>query len=465
MIKKLSHKHYACSQCSTSFTKWVGKCTNCNNWNTVNEIAITTPTIGGSKLSLGNKKSLINFTDFSAKEEDLKRYKSQINEFDRVCGSGIVPGSVVLLGGDPGVGKSTLLLQVIARLSNKYSAIYISGEESTKQLKNRAQRLGLTDINAKLASASSLKDILFSLSSNPPEVLIIDSIQTMYIEGIDSISGSVTQVRACALELINFCKTNNVAAILVGHVTRDGQLAGPKVLEHMVDAVIHFEGENNKNFRILRAIKNRFGSSDEIGVFAMTEEGLIEIDNPSSLFLSDYKEDVSGSAVFAGLEGSRAVLVEVQTLVANTTFSTPRRSVVGLDLNRLYMLMALLETRYKISFNYKDVYASIAGGLRIAEPAIDLAICAALVSIVKNISLPSNTVFIGEVSLSGQIRSVPNLIKRISEAQRLGFTTAYIPKINNKNKLNNLPEKLKKDINIIELQNVYNLLKAIQYDN
>ena len=460
---KKNTSQYVCTACNAVYTKWVGKCTSCNNWNTVTELAINTSSPLGIKKSSIKSTNSIEFTDFTSKEVDLIRYQSLVNEFDRVCGSGIVPGSVILLGGDPGVGKSTLLLQIIANLSTKYAAIYISGEESTTQLKRRAQRLGLTNINAKLASVSSLKDILFSLASSPPKILIIDSIQTMYLEGIESIPGSVTQVRACALEIINFCKHNNVAAILVGHVTRDGQLAGPKVLEHMVDAVIHFEGENNKNFRILRTIKNRFGSSDEIGVFAMTEEGLIEVDNPSALFLSDYKDDISGSAVFAGLEGSRALLVEVQTLVANTTFASPRRSVVGLDLNRLYMLIALLETRYKIPFNYKDVYANIAGGLKINEPAVDLAVCASLISAVKNVPLPQATVFIGEVSLSGQIRSVSNIIKRINEAKRLGFKTIYIPKVSNKNKLNTIPGKLKKEINVVELNNIYDLLKVIKH--
>lgn len=451
---------YFCTKCNTTYSKWVGKCTQCHSWNSVEE-SITPASF--TTTSKSTKTKLVNFTDFTSTEADLVRYYTHINEFDRVCGSGIVPGSVLLIGGDPGVGKSTLLLQVIAKLSISYQCTYISGEESTKQLKSRAQRLGLTQINAKLASATSLKDILVSLTNSPPQVLIIDSIQTMYIEGIDSLPGSITQVRACALEIINFCKTNNVAAILVGHVTRDGQLAGPKVLEHMVDAVIHFEGENSKSFRILRTIKNRFGSSDEIGVFVMSEEGLIEISNPSSLFLSYNKENISGSAVFGGLEGSRAVLLEVQTLVAQSSFATPRRSVVGLDINRLYMLMALLETRYKISFNYKDVYASIAGGLRISEPAVDLALCASLISAIKEWPLPSNILFIGEVTLSGQIRNVPNLIKRLNEAHRLGFTKAYIPKNYLKSKVNNIPTKLSKEMEIIPLSNIYNLIQELNH--
>ncbi|MGV3278075.1 DNA repair protein RadA [Rickettsiales bacterium LUAb2] len=466
-MKKVTSQ-YICNECKTIYSKWIGKCDKCNNWNTITEVVNDTSSFS----ILNNKKNLntlsatnaLSFTDFQSKEEDLTRYISNLKEFDRVCGGGIVPGSVILLGGDPGVGKSTLLLQLIANLSNNYKCTYISGEESTNQLKRRAKRLNLFNINADLAATSSLKDILYTLNNKNIDLLIIDSIQTMYLEGIDSLPGSITQVRGSASEIINFCKSNNTAAILVGHVTREGQIAGPKVLEHMVDAVLHFEGDNTKNFRILRSIKNRFGSCDEIGIFQMSEDGLIEIENPSSLFLNDYKHNISGTAVFAGMEGSRAVLVEVQSLIAPSSFSSPRRSVVGVDLNRLYMLMALLETRYKVPFNYKDVYVNIAGGIKISDPAVDLAVCASLISAIKDIALPENSTFIGEVSLSGQIRNVFNLDKRINECLRLGFKNVFIPKVTSKNRLSNL-DKFKSSINLVELDNIYQLIRVITNAN
>lgn len=463
-----SNTRYICAACGSSYSKWMGQCASCKAWNTLEEKQVDTSAVqrvigASARASATNSGyAAVKFTDFGTKEEELPRLNSGMGEFDRVCGGGIVPGSVVLLGGDPGVGKSTLLLQVLAALSPTHSTAYISGEESTQQLKRRAQRLKLNTISTKLASATSLTAILQTLVKDPPEVIVIDSIQTMYLEGIESLPGNVTQVRACALEIVNFCKTNNVAAILVGHVTREGQIAGPKVLEHMVDAVIHFEGETSKNFRILRTIKNRFGSSDEIGVFAMLEEGLEPVDNPSALFLSDYKEPVSGSAIFAGLEGSRALLIEIQALVASSSFATPRRSVIGIDLNRLYMLVALLETRYKVPLSYKDIYISVAGGLKVTEPAVDLAVCAALLSAVYDRPLDPNMVFMGEVSLSGQIRTVPNLSKRLNECKRLGFNKIFTSSLNNKIKTNNAPAQVREGLDITEFNNLFKLISKFR---
>jgi len=357
------------------------------------------------------------------------RSPSGIAEFDRVCGGGLVPGSAVLIGGDPGIGKSTLLLQVVAALSRHgRSCAYISGEEAPQQVRMRARRLGLADADVELAAATSVRDIVTTLDrADAPHVVVIDSIQTMYLDNLESAPGTVSQVRASAQELIRLAKRRDMCLLLVGHVTKEGQIAGPRVLEHMVDTVLYFEGERGHQFRIMRAVKNRFGATDEIGVFEMTDAGLIEVPNPSALFLADRSGNVSGSAVFAGVEGTRPVLVEIQALVAASPPGSPRRTVVGWDSGRLAMVIAVLDARCGLALAGHDVYLNVAGGLRIAEPAADLAVAAALVSSLTDVPLAAETVLFGEISLSGEVRPVSQADQRLKEAAKLGFSRAFTP--------------------------------------
>jgi len=360
---------------------------------------------------------------------DPPRLACEITEFDRVTGGGFVRGSVLLLGGDPGIGKSTLLVQVAAALARSgHRAAFISGEEAVAQVRIRAERLGLAGAPVQLAAETSVEDIVATLGeASPPRLVIIDSIQTMWTDAAESAPGTVTQVRASAQALIRFAKRSGAVVILVGHVTKDGQLAGPRVVEHMVDAVLSFEGEGSQQFRILRAVKNRFGPTDEIGVFEMTGNGLREVSNPSELFLSERDLGSPGTAVFAGIEGSRPVLVEIQALVAPTSFGTPRRAVNGWDQNRLSMLIAVLEAHCGVRLSGHDVYLNVAGGLRIQEPAADLAAAAALVSSLAGAPLPADAVYFGEISLSGAVRPVAQTAARLKEAQKLGFVRAIVP--------------------------------------
>ncbi|MDR0483948.1 MAG: DNA repair protein RadA [Alphaproteobacteria bacterium] len=449
---------FICSNCNATFPKWSGQCDNCGSWNTIEESSShSSPQF--SKNSITPNK--IVFANLAEEIQIIPRFLSNIKEFDRVCGGGLVLGSAILVGGDPGIGKSTLLMQVIANLSKQHSCVYISGEESIDQLKRRALRLDVIHDNLKIATHTSLVDILYSLETIKPEVLIIDSIQTMYLESVSGIPGSVSQVRSTANELINFCKKQNITVIMIGHVTREGQIAGPKVLEHMVDSVLYFEGEKNNNFRILRAVKNRFGATDEIGIFEMGEKGLIEVDNPSALFLHDYLTNISGTSVFAGIEGLRPILVEVQSLLVPTVFASPRRAVVGADMNRLSMITAVLESRCGILFSNKDIYLNIAGGLKITEPALDLAIGASIISSFLEIVLPKKTVFFGEISLSGQIRTTSHIEKRLLETMRLGFEKAIIPKISAKQKKLIKPE-IFDNLEIIEINNIVDLIRILK---
>ncbi len=351
-----------------------------------------------------------------------------MKEFDRVCGGGLVPGSAILVGGDPGIGKSTLLLQVVGMLSASSECIYVSGEESVDQVRMRARRLGLGDRKVSLAAATNVRDLITTLEKNTTVgVVVIDSIQTMFVDSLDSAPGTVAQVRTSAQELIRIAKRRGFCLLLVGHVTKEGTIAGPRVLEHMVDTVLYFEGDRGHQFRILRGIKNRFGPTDEIGVFEMTEAGLMEVENPSALFLAQRRGDVSGATVFAGIEGSRPVLVEIQALVAPSTLGTPRRAVVGCDSGRLSMILAVLEARCGISFSGKDVYLNVAGGLRVSEPAADLAVVAALISAQNDEPMPSDSVVFGEIGLSGEVRPVGQADLRLKEAQKLGFSRAFTP--------------------------------------
>jgi DNA repair protein RadA/Sms len=416
---------FVCQSCGAITPKWAGRCETCDAWNTIVEEPAE-PRPGPKPLPARR----VDFVGLSGSAAPPPRHVVGIAELDRVLGGGFVPGSVVLVGGDPGIGKSTLLLQAAAAITSAgRRAIYISGEESVDQVRLRARRLGLADAPLELAAAINVRDIAASLEAAPGAALVvIDSIQTMWMDGLESAPGTVSQVRACAFELIRLAKARGFALILVGHVTKEGALAGPRVLEHMVDAVLYFEGDRGHQFRILRGAKNRFGATDEIGVFEMTDLGLAEVPNPSALFLAERRGNIAGSAVFAGLEGTRPVLLEVQALLAPNPGGTPRRSVVGWDSGRLAMLMAVLETRCGLRLAATDVYLNIAGGLRVSEPAADLAVAAALASAATDQPTSPGTVYFGEVGLSGEVRQVAQAEARLKEAAKLGFAQAYLPR-------------------------------------
>ncbi len=414
---------YVCQACGAVTPKWAGRCETCGAWNTIaEEVAEARP-----KAAPGRR---LPFVGLTGEAPPPPRAATGIAELDRVLGGGLVPGSAVLLGGDPGIGKSTLLLQAAAALARAgRRVLYVSGEEAVEQVRMRARRLDLADAPLGLAAAINLRDIAASLEAEADAALVvIDSIQTMWLDSVESAPGSVTPVRAAAFELIRLAKQRGFALVLVGHVTKDGAIAGPRVLEHMVDAVLHFEGDRGHQFRILRGVKNRFGATDEIGVFEMTEQGLAEVANPSALFLAERRGNVAGSAVFAGLEGTRPVLVEVQALLAANPGGAPRRSVIGWESGRLAMLLAVLETRCGLRLNASDVYLNIAGGLRIGEPAADLAVAAAIASAAADRPTDPGRVYFGEVGLSGEIRQVAQAEARLKEAQKLGFTAACLPR-------------------------------------
>ncbi|AQX30424.1 MULTISPECIES: DNA repair protein RadA [Bartonella] len=421
---------FICQNCSTVYSRWAGKCDSCGEWNSLVEEG-TNSGIGSGPTQNIRQGRIITLTSLSGDLEDAPRIHSGISELDRVTGGGFVRGSALLVGGDPGIGKSTLLTQTAAALSRKgYNVIYVSGEEAVAQIRLRAQRLGAHDTTVKLAAETNVEDILTTLNAHKKlDLVIIDSIQTLWSDAADSAPGSVTQVRISAQAIIRFAKKTGAAVVLVGHVTKDGQIAGPRVVEHMVDGVLYFEGENSHCYRILRTVKNRFGPTDEIGVFEMSDKGLKEVTNPSELFLGERNEKAPGAAVFAGMEGTRPILVEIQALVAPSSLGTPRRAVLGWDGNRLSMILAVLEAHCGIRFGQHDVYLNVAGGYKISEPAADLAVAAALVSSLVNIPLPTHYVYFGEVSLSGTIRAVTHSGQRVKEAQKLGFQGAVQPAI------------------------------------
>ncbi len=437
---------FSCSECGASHKKWAGQCDACQAWNSIVEDKPLGA--GPAKKSLGGLRGKeIALTDLATQEAPPPRTLAGVGELDRVLGGGLVQGSAILVGGDPGIGKSTLLLQAAARFArNGLKVIYVSGEESAAQVQMRAERLGLTDSPVQLASETNLRDILTTLDAKQPDLVIIDSIQTMWADHIDSAPGSVSQVRSCAHELTNFAKTRGISTVLVGHVTKEGAIAGPRVVEHMVDTVLYFEGERGHQFRILRAVKNRFGPADEIGVFEMTGKGLAEVKNPSALFLSDRGDPAPGSVVFAGVEGTRPMLCEIQALVSPSPHSNAKRSVVGLDSGRLGMILAVLESRCGIPFAGLDVYLNVAGGLRVNEPGADLAVAAALVSAREDAALPREAVIFGEISLSGALRPVVQTENRLKEAQKLGFTSALIPTMAKQVNVDGLTQKLAKDL-------------------
>jgi DNA repair protein RadA/Sms len=421
---------FVCQACGAVSPRWSGKCEACGAWNSIVEEAAAAPVAGGSTAAraLGRGRVVV-LEGLSGSTEDAPRTVSGMAELDRVTGGGFVHGSVLLLGGDPGIGKSTLLLQASAALARAgHRVVYVSGEEAAAQVRLRAQRLGLGDAAVALAAETCVEDILATLKqSDTPRLVIIDSIQTLWTQQVESAPGTVTQVRASAQALIRYAKTTGACVVLVGHVTKDGQIAGPRVVEHMVDAVLSFEGDSGRDFRILRAQKNRFGPTDEIGVFAMTGDGLEEVKNPSALFLGDREPDAPGTAVLAGLEGSRPILVEIQALVVPSTLGTPRRAVVGWEGSRLAMVLAVLEARCGVRLGGHDVHLAVAGGMRVQEPAADLAVAAALVSSLTDSPLPVDAVFFGEIGLTGAVRQVAHPGPRLREAARLGFARAVLP--------------------------------------
>jgi len=427
-VARPAKSQFVCQSCGAVAPRWAGKCASCGAWNTlVEEIDAAPPP--GSGLASASKGRAVALETLARGREKITRYPTGLAELDRVSGGGIVPGSAMLIGGEPGIGKSTLLLQLAAQFAKAgRRAIYFSGEEAAAQVRLRAERLGLSDAPLALACETNLSNILATLSDGErADLVVVDSIQTLWADALEAAPGTVSQVRAATQALVRFAKAQGSALVLVGHVTKDGQIAGPKVIEHMVDTVLYFEGDRGHAFRILRAAKNRFGATDEIGVFEMATEGLREVANPSELFLGDRLASTPGSAVFAGVEGTRPILVEIQALVVPSGLGTPRRAVVGWDANRLSMLLAVIDARCGISFAQHDVYLNVAGGLKIAEPAADLAAAAALLSSISNVALPPHQVYFGEVSLSGAVRPAGHLLTRLKEARKLGFKQAILP--------------------------------------
>ena len=448
-----SRNVYVCNECGYESVKWYGRCPSCSAWNSMVEEVKEVSQNKSASLSSQNsvlqtKPVLLN--DISHSEDT--RYLTGIKELDRVLGGGIVKGSLVLVGGDPGIGKSTLLLQLCSNIGYNMKVLYVSGEESGRQIKLRASRLNVDCDNIFIMTETDMESITDTIRQEKPELVIIDSIQTMSLSQISSSPGSITQVRECTNLLMRTAKSLNIPIFVVSHVNKDGAIAGPKVLEHIVDCVLYFEGDRGHHFRILRSVKNRFGATDEIGVFEMTDKGLSEVANPSALFLADRQGHISGNCVFAGIEGSRPLLVEIQALVAPMAGTAPRRAVVGWDTNRLNMLLAVLEARCGVSLATKDIFLNVAGGLKLTEPAVDLAAIMAVLSNAFNHPLPSDMVFFGEIGLSGEVRNVPAFDLRIKETKKLGFTKALVP----------LNKSKKSDFKTTEIGNLKTVLEFFE---
>jgi DNA repair protein RadA/Sms len=429
---------YTCTECGGQTPKWQGQCPSCNAWNTLVETIAEAPS-ASRFASLAQTAGLQKLADVEAAE--VPRHPTGIVEFDRVLGGGLVPGGVVLIGGDPGIGKSTLLLQTLCHIGGRQRVVYVSGEESAQQIAMRAKRLGLDASPVELLAEINLEKIVAILQTHKPDVAVIDSIQTVYSEALQSAPGSVAQVRECSAQLTRLAKQLGITVILVGHVTKEGSLAGPRVLEHIVDTVLYFEGDPNSSFRLVRAFKNRFGAVNELGVFAMTEKGLREVSNPSALFLSHHAEQVAGSCITVTQEGTRPLLVEVQALVDEAHAPNPKRLCVGLEQNRLAMLLAVLHRHAGVACFDQDVFVNAVGGVRIGEPAADLAVLLAIVSSLKNRPLPQKLIVFGEVGLAGEVRPVQRGQERLKEAAKLGFTHAIVPKANQ-------PKQAVKDIEV-----------------
>ena len=448
--------HYECTECNYKTTKWFGKCPSCGSFNTLEE-RVSRPTPAGS-VSLfrkGEKKSAL------LEEQDIPDYLrmgSGMSEFDRVLGGGLVSGSAVLISGEPGIGKSTLLMQLCGAIGNDETVLYVSGEESGGQLKLRAKRLGVHASSLYVLNETELGSILAEIDEIKPSVVIVDSIQTVYSAEMQNTAGSVTQVRECALSFINKAKSEGFSVILVGHVNKEGGIAGPKVLEHMVDAVLYFEGERQHAYRIIRAVKNRYGSTNEIGVFEMTETGLAEVPNPSEALLRERPKNVPGSCPVCVMEGSRPLITEIQALVSPTVFPSPRRTANGIDYNRLCMLLAVLEKRLGLHFSQHDVYVNVTGGLTLDEPAADLAVSLALISGILDRALPEDLIAVGEIGLSGECRSISSIEQRVTEVARLGFGRLVLPEHNNKK----IADRKLSAISSLTLHPVKNLFNAIR---
>ena len=413
---------FLCSSCGDEFAKWHGQCPSCSEWGTLSEYKVNTKSRARSNGRPRATKKLIDLLE----KGEIKRNKTGIPEVDRVLGGGFLPGSMILLGGSPGVGKSTLALQIISGLES--NVLYVSAEESEDQLALRAKRLGIDSNMIQLSSENNAQVILDQVAHIKPQLLILDSIQNIYSENIDSIPGSPSQIRECGQLFLTLAKQNGVSIIVIGHVTKEGIIAGPKMLEHIVDTVLYLEGDSRLDHRVLRSVKNRFGTTNEVGIFQMNERGLEEVSNPSELFLAERATEVPGSAVFPALEGTRPILVEVQALVSNANFGTPQRNANGIDYKRLAMLLAVLEKRLGMVMGTKDVFVNLVGGLRISDPTADLAVIAALGSSAKDSIIPQNTVLVGEVGLAGEVRSVAKLDKRVAETEALGFKRIIVPK-------------------------------------
>ena len=447
---------YVCSECGFESPKWYGKCPSCGEWNTLNEELPKTEFKGNFSASLGAVEQIMSLNDITGENDE--RFATGIDEFDRVLGGGIVKASLVLLSGDPGIGKSTILLQICQNLGNiGQKILYVSGEESANQIKLRANRLGVTTDNLYILPQTDLGTIIECIKSEKPDMVIIDSIQTMVYEQVSSSAGSITQVRECTNVFMHTAKGLGIPIFIVGHVNKDGAIAGPKVLEHIVDTVLYFEGERNYSYRILRGVKNRFGSTNEIGVFEMTAEGLKEVLNPSLMMISGRPKNTSGTCVACVMEGTRPILAEVQGLVCATGFGTPRRMSTGFDYNRMSMLLAVLEKRAGYFFNNMDAYVNVIGGLKLDEPAADLTVALALVSSLKDKAVDDNTIAFGEVGLAGEIRAVNNCEQRISEAKRLGFERCIIPFHNYKS----ISNQLKASTDIIPVRNIREAFSAL----
>ena len=447
---------YSCTQCGAQAPKWSGQCSECGAWNTLEE-SLPAPSASGRKGRFGGYAGVADGSEVQKLVEvapdDIVRTPTGIGEFDRVLGGGMVPGSVVLIGGDPGIGKSTLLLQTLATLGERFTTLYVSGEESPQQVSMRAHRLKLPVDSLRMLAETRVEDILATASREKPQVLVIDSIQTVYSDQLQSAPGSVAQVRESAAQLVRYAKQTGTALFLVGHVTKEGTLAGPRVLEHMVDTVLYFEGDSSSRYRVVRAFKNRYGAVNELGVFAMTELGLKEVSNPSAIFLSSHDDDVAGSAIMVTLEGSRPLLVEVQSLVDESHLGNPRRVTLGLEHNRLAMLLAVLHRHGGVATYDQDVFANVVGGVRVTETGADLAVLLAIISSLRNKPMPQGLVVFGEVGLAGEIRPVSNGQERLTEAAKHGFTRAIVPHAN----------RPKKGMSGIEVIGVKRLDEALGY--
>ncbi|MEX0987688.1 MAG: DNA repair protein RadA [Bacteroidales bacterium] len=443
---------FVCQSCGAESPKWVGKCNSCGEWNTYTEQVIHKSPTKRFEAIPGQRSVPEKITEVHS--DRTERYDTRNTEFNRVLGGGLVPGSLVLIGGEPGIGKSTLALQIALKF--EASALYVSGEESPQQIKMRAERLGSLNDLTLVLSETSLQAIINHISQTKPALVIIDSIQTLFSEEIESTPGSVSQVRECAAQLLRVAKQTGIPVVLIGHITKEGSLAGPKILEHIVDTVLQFEGDSHHIYRILRASKNRFGSTSELGVFEMRNDGLAEVANPSEVLLNQHTDDLSGSAVAANIEGIRPLMIETQALVSTAAYGTPQRTSNGFDIRRLNMLLAVLEKRANFHLSSKDVFINIAGGLRVDDPATDLAIVSAVLSSTVDIALAKNTCFAGEVGLSGEIRPANRMDQRISEAQKLGFSTIFVSAYNDKAIFNGRFE-----IEIIKLAKIQELPKHL----